>query len=65
MKEFRCSPQDIERFQTIKSTDLTLKSGLPLEVGLALHRVRLDRLEEISAKYAKRAEDLKMRCPEK
>ena len=63
MKELECTELETEQFTTIRLTDVPLKSGNPSHVQHSMHRVRLERLEAIAAKYAARAEELAKRCP--
>jgi hypothetical protein len=51
-REYGCTPQDLSHVMTIAVNDLPLVTGAPIEVALKMHKVRLDRISAISAKYA-------------
>jgi hypothetical protein len=61
MKQFGCTPQDLNHVETIAFSELAGISDLPFAPDLKMHEIRLSRVADVSTKYAKRAEELMMR----
>jgi len=59
MRDVGCSPQDINHVGTISAVDLPIVVGTAIEVAVRMHAVRLERVLDVSKKYAERAEELR------
>lgn len=57
MREHHCTLQDLNHVETITPFDLQLHSSDPNDVALHMFRVRLQRVADISTKYAQKAEE--------
>jgi hypothetical protein len=55
LRQFGCSPQELNSVNTIAVNDLPLVSGSAIEVALKMHYVRLQRIEALAKSYAERA----------
>ena len=61
MEQMGCTPQDLHHVQTISMMDVQLThQNNDLEFIINTHAVRLGRIADVSTKYAKRAEELKL-----
>lgn len=64
MREFGCTPQELNHVETITFGELTDVPDLPFTPQLRMHEIRLSRVVDVSTKYARRAEELMMRTPQ-
>lgn len=61
LKSTGCTPQDVNHFETVLREEWYQAEGSAEDETVALMKIRLQRLADISTKYAQRAEDTEAR----